>query len=128
MPLSILHGSSPFSILFPSFSLPLKIFECVYYVHDLGLGMGKLDLPPIFFLLVILGLKRDITAIVSFLDATLRVLTSPSLSPYLIFQTQIGLLSVNPHHYLLLLFLLHNMTLPSLDLIQTSSLPSCVLL
>ncbi|XP_042946560.1 uncharacterized protein LOC122279793 isoform X3 [Carya illinoinensis] len=46
MPSSILNGSSPFSVLFPSsspFSLPPKIFGCVCFVHNLGPGFDKLD-------------------------------------------------------------------------------------
>ncbi|XP_042988400.1 uncharacterized protein LOC122316031 isoform X3 [Carya illinoinensis] len=43
---SVLNGSSPFSILYPSsspFSIPPKIFGCVCYVHNLGPGFDKLD-------------------------------------------------------------------------------------
>jgi hypothetical protein len=38
--------ASPHSLLYPSsslFSLPLKVFRCVCYVHNLGSGFGKLD-------------------------------------------------------------------------------------
>jgi hypothetical protein len=46
MPSSILEGASPHSLLYPSsspFSLPLKVFGCVCYVHNLGHGFDKLD-------------------------------------------------------------------------------------
>jgi transposase InsO family protein len=47
MPSSVLEGASPHSLLYPSsspFSLPLKVFGCVCYVHNLGPGFDKLDL------------------------------------------------------------------------------------
>ncbi|KAG6707825.1 hypothetical protein I3842_06G051600 [Carya illinoinensis] len=72
---------------------------------------------PSFFLLVILGLKKDIATIVLFLDATSQVLLLPSLSPYPISRTHIRVLSVILYHYLLLT-LFHsfspNFTQPSL--------------
>jgi hypothetical protein len=46
MPSSILDGTSPHSLFWsssPSFSLPLKVFGCVCYVHNLGPGYDKLD-------------------------------------------------------------------------------------
>ena len=46
MPSSILDGASPHSLLYPSslpFSLPLKVFGCVCYVHNLGPSYDKLD-------------------------------------------------------------------------------------
>jgi transposase InsO family protein len=46
MPSSVLEGASPHSLLYPSsspFSLPLKVFGCVCYVHNLGPGFDKLD-------------------------------------------------------------------------------------
>jgi hypothetical protein len=46
MPSSVLDGVSPRSLLYPSsspFSLPLKVFGCVCYVHNLGPGFDKLD-------------------------------------------------------------------------------------
>ncbi|XP_059654330.1 uncharacterized protein LOC132301059 [Cornus florida] len=46
MPSSVLDGKSPYSILFPDsplFSLPLRVFGCVCYVHNLGPGFDKLD-------------------------------------------------------------------------------------
>jgi hypothetical protein len=46
MPSSVLDGVSPHSLLYPStppFPLPLKVFRCVCYVHNLGLGYDKLE-------------------------------------------------------------------------------------
>jgi hypothetical protein len=46
MPSSVLDGASPYSLLYsssPSFALPLKVFGCVYHVHNLGPGDDKLD-------------------------------------------------------------------------------------
>jgi hypothetical protein len=46
MPSSVLEGTSPHSLLYPSsspFSLPLKVFGCVCHVHNLGPGFDKLD-------------------------------------------------------------------------------------
>jgi hypothetical protein len=46
MPSSVLNGVSPHSLLYPSslpFPLPLKVFGCVCYVHNLGPGYDKLD-------------------------------------------------------------------------------------
>jgi hypothetical protein len=46
MPSSVLDGVFPHSLLYPSsspFSLPLKNFGCVCYVHNLGSGFDKLD-------------------------------------------------------------------------------------
>jgi hypothetical protein len=46
MPSSVLNGASPHSLLYSSstpFALPLKVFGCVCYVHNLGPGYDKLD-------------------------------------------------------------------------------------
>ena len=46
MPSPVLHGQTPFSVLFPNgnmFPLPPKIFGCVAYVHDHRPGTTKLD-------------------------------------------------------------------------------------
>jgi transposase InsO family protein len=46
MPSSVLDGASPHSLLHCSstpFALPLKVFGCISYVHNLGLGYDKLD-------------------------------------------------------------------------------------
>ncbi|KAM0022126.1 putative RNA-directed DNA polymerase [Helianthus debilis subsp. tardiflorus] len=46
MPSPVIHGQTPFSILFPKgtmFPLPPKIFGCVAYVHDHRPGTPKLD-------------------------------------------------------------------------------------
>jgi hypothetical protein len=46
MPSSVLEGASSHSLLYTSsslFSLPLKVFGCVCYVHNLGLGFDKLN-------------------------------------------------------------------------------------
>lgn len=46
MPSSVLHGTIPFSLLFPSqvlFSLPPKVFWCVCFVCDHCPNMTKLD-------------------------------------------------------------------------------------
>jgi hypothetical protein len=43
---SVLDGASPHSLLYsssPPFALPLKVFGCVCYVHNLGPGYDKLD-------------------------------------------------------------------------------------
>jgi hypothetical protein len=56
MPSSILDGASPHSLIYsssPPFALLFKVFGCVSYVHNLGLGYDKLD-PP-FTKCVILG-------------------------------------------------------------------------
>ena len=53
---SVLDGASPHSLLYsssPPFALPLKVFGCVCYVHNLGLGYDKLD--PRFTKCVFLG-------------------------------------------------------------------------
>jgi hypothetical protein len=42
----VLDGAYPHSLLYsssPPFALPLKVFGCVCYVHNLGLGYDKLD-------------------------------------------------------------------------------------
>jgi hypothetical protein len=46
MPSSVLDGASPHSLLYsssPSFALPLKVFGCVCYVHNLSPEYDKLD-------------------------------------------------------------------------------------
>jgi transposase InsO family protein len=46
MPSLVLDGVSPHSLLYPStppFPLPLKVFGCICYVHNLGPGYDKLD-------------------------------------------------------------------------------------
>jgi hypothetical protein len=46
MPSLVLDGASPHSLLYsssPPFALPLKVFGCVCYVHNLGPGYDKLD-------------------------------------------------------------------------------------
>jgi hypothetical protein len=46
MPSSVLDGASPHSFLYSSshpFALPLKVFGCVCYVHNLGPNYYKLD-------------------------------------------------------------------------------------
>jgi len=46
LPTSVLQGNTPFSILHPNrslFSLPLRVFGCVCFVHNLTPGLDKLD-------------------------------------------------------------------------------------
>ncbi|XP_059626000.1 uncharacterized protein LOC132269025 [Cornus florida] len=46
IPLSVLKGKSPRSVLFPdsiSFNLTPRVFGCMCYVHNLGPGLDKLD-------------------------------------------------------------------------------------
>lgn len=59
MPTPVLHGKSPFSILFPKgtpFSLAPRIFGCVAYVHDHRPQLTKLD--PRAIRCVFLGYSR----------------------------------------------------------------------
>jgi hypothetical protein len=88
MPSSILDGASPHLLIYsfsPPFALPLKVFGCVCYVHNLGLGYDKLDPLLNVSSLVIPQLKKDIVVIVLFFAATLLVPMSHLLSLFPIF-------------------------------------------
>ena len=68
MPSAILHGQSPFSLIYPStaiFNVPPRIFGCVAFVHQSDRTISKLDPRAhkcVFW--VILGHKMGIIVIV----------------------------------------------------------------